>query len=200
MAALIAGNSNLWLGPLGNCRIEFDGDTLGKTTEDTSITKDEDRKDIIYSQDGTKASDHISTGVAYLVNATFGEISTELLKKLLYGFSSEVSNPAAEDDSGTFGRYIYTSLRTNIAKSLKIYATDENGAARSGAKDIMCFYEALPLVEENIANWGADTQRNLPVQFYLYFKEFGTDQVSGGPYGAFGYYGDPAKELVPAVT
>lgn len=200
MAVLVQGNSKLFLGPLGNCRIEFDSDLLGKTTEDTSLTKIEDVKDILYSQDGTQPADHVSTGMLMQLNATFGEISTELLKKLLYSFDSQVSNPAVDDDSGTFGRYIYTSLRDNKAKVLKAYATDSEGAACTGDENIGCFYEAVPIIDENIINWGADTQRNLPVRFVIYYHEFGNDQVSGGPSGAFGYFGLPATELVPAAV
>lgn len=200
MATLTAGNSGLFLGPLGNVRVEFNGVYLGKTTEDTALNKIEDVKDIIYSQDGTQPADHVSTGMMLQLNATFGEISTELLKKVLYSFSSQVGNPATEDDSGTFGRYIYTSLRTNKAKKLKIHATDSNGAALATVKDILNFYEALPVINENLINWGADTQRNLPVEFKIYYNEFGANQVSGGPTGAFGYFGDPSVELVPDIA
>lgn len=199
MAALVAGNSNLLLGPLGNCRITFDGDELGKTTEDTSLNKIEDVKDILYSQDGTQAADHVPTGILYRLDATFGKIKTALLEKILYSFSSQVTDFSSENDSGTFGRYIYQSLRDNKSGNLIIQATDSNGAARTEAKDTLNFYEAVPIIDENILNWGADTQRNLPAQFYIYYKDFGTSAVSGGPSGAFGYYGSNTAELVPAI-
>jgi hypothetical protein len=200
MAALVAGNSYLLLGPLGNVLVNFDGDDLGKTTEDTSVTKIEDIKDIMYSQDGTQPSDHVSTGHLMQFNATFGEVKTALLEKILYSFSSEVTDFSSEDDSGTFGRYIYTSLRDNKAKKLIITATDANGAARTGAENILNFYEALPIIDENIINWGADTQRNLPTRFMIYYNEFGASQVTGGPTGAFGYYGSATVEKVPAIA
>lgn len=197
MATLTSYDSQLLAGPLGNCRIEFDGVYLGKTTEDTTLTKDEDTKEIIYSQSGTKADDHVSTGMLLNLSATFGEISTELLERVLYSFSSQAS---ADPASGTFGRYIYKSLKDNKAKVLKIHATDEDGAALTSDEDVICCYQAVPLIEENLINWGADTQRNLPVNFQIYYKEFGDEQVSGGPAGAFAYYGDPATELVPATS
>jgi hypothetical protein len=56
------------------------------------------------------------------------------------------------------------------------------------------------MVDEDLINWGADTQRNLAVTFYIYYSEFGANQIGGGPAGAFGYYGDPSVELVPATA
>lgn len=200
MADLVAGNSGLLLGPLGNVLINFDSDNLGKTTADTALTKIEDVKDILYSQDGTQPSDHVPTGMLYQLAATFGEIKTELLEKILYSFSSQVTDPSTEDDSGTFGRFLYQSLRDNKAKKLLVTATDENGDARTGEENILKFYECVPLIDENIINWGADTQRNLPTRFMIYYSVFGASQVSGGPYGAFGYYGDAAQELVPDIS
>lgn len=197
--SLIPGNSALLAGPLGNVYVGFDGYNLGKTTEDTSLTKDEDVKDILFSQDGTKAADHVPTGMLMMLNATFGEISTALLKKVLYSFSSQAADDGSGDDSGTFGRLVYNSLRLNKARALRIWATDSNGDILETDENMINCYEAVPLIDENLINWGADTQRNLPVRFMIYFHEFGTARISGGPYGAFGYYGDPATEKVPAT-
>lgn len=193
---LVAGNSELLAGPLGNVRIGYKGYMLGKTTEDTQVVPDEDLKDILYSQDGTKAADHVTTGSLMMVNATFAEIKTSLLSLLKAGFTS-LATPGVGDDSGTFGRFIYKSHRENRAGVLRLYAVDENGFALTDDEDIINFYEAIVIVNDNVINWGADTQRNLPVQIMIYFHEFGDDQVGGGPKGAFGYYGDPAQELVP---
>jgi hypothetical protein len=199
MAALVASNSYLLRGPLGNVLINFDGDDLGKTTEDTALTKIEDVKDIIYSQDGTQPADHVSTGMLMQLNATFGEIRTTLLAKILYSFSTQAADPST-DDSGTFGRYIYLSLRDNKAKKLIITATDSDGAKRTVDDDILNFYESVPIIDENLINWGADTQRNLPARFVIYYNSFGASQISGGPAGAFGYYGSATTELVPAIA
>jgi hypothetical protein len=199
MAALTASNSYLLRGPLGNVLVNFDGDDLGKTTEDTALTKIEDVKDILYSQDGTQPADHVSTGMLLQLTATFGEVRTTLLEKVLYSYSTQATNPDVQD-SGTFGRYLYTSLRDNKAKKLIVTATDENGAKRTNDDDILNFYEAVPIINENLINWGADTQRNLPVEFKIYYNSFGASQVSGGPTGAFGYYGSATTELVPAIA
>lgn len=199
MASLEASNSYLLQGPLGNVLINFDGDDLGKTTEDTQLTKIEDVKDIIYSQDGTQPADHVSTGMLMQLSATFAEIRTTLLEKIVYSFSSQATAPST-DDSGTFGRYIYQSLRDNKQGKLIVTATNENGAKRTNDDDILNFYEVVPLIDENLINWGADTQRNLPARFMIYFSEFGVSQVSGGPSGAFGYYGSASQELVPDIS
>lgn len=194
---LTPGNSNLLLGPLGNVYIGFAGYILGKTTADTALSKDEDVKDIKYSQDGTKAADHISTGMLLELKAEFGEVSTALLEKIMYFFSSKQTSG---DDSGTFGRYIYKSLRSNKAGALKVFATDSSGNILTAASDVMNFYEVVPVVDANLINWGADTQRNVPVKFRIYYHPFGGSQVVGGPAGAFGYYGDNTVEKVPALT
>lgn len=196
--SLIKGNSDLLAGPLGNVFIGFDGYLLGKTTDDTAFNKDEDVKDIVYSQDGTKPSDHVSTGHLKMLSATFGEISTELLKKVLYSFTSKAT-PGSGNDSGSFERYIYKSLRDNKAKPMRIWATDPNGSIIEDDQSVLNFYEVVPLVQENIINWGADTQRNLSVEFMIYFHTFGQDAVVGGSSGGFGYYGDPVQEKVPAT-
>jgi hypothetical protein len=195
---LIAGNSALLAGPLGNVYIGFDGVILGKTTADTALKPDEDVKDIKYSQDGSKASDHVSTGKLFNLTAEFGEISTALLKKLDYSFSSNAL--VGGNDSGVLGRFIYTSLRDNKAKVLKIWATDADGNILENAHDTLCFYEVLPVIDSNLINWGAETQRNVPVSFKIYYHQFGVDQVVGGPSGAFGYYGSATDCKIPAVV
>lgn len=197
--ALISNGSNLILGPLGQCKVGFNGYDLGKTTDETALSKEEDRVDIIYQQTGSKPSDHVSTGTNYMLSATFGEINTQLLKQLLYSFDSNASTDGTGSDSGTFGVKQFCSLRDTFAKALRIAPLDCDGNEYTDAEDILNFYEVLPMVDENIINWSTDTQRNIPVTFYIYLKEFGASQVTSGPAAAFGYYGDPAVELVPAT-
>ena len=197
-APLVAGNSELLNGPLGNCLIGFNGYMLGKTTEDTQLAPDEDVKEILYSQEGTKAADLVTTGAVMMLTATFAEIKTSLLSLLKSGFSS-LATPGSGDDSGTFGRFLYSSHRDNRAGVLRLYATDSNGFALLDDEDVTNFYEVVPIVNDNLINWGADTQRNLPVQFWIFFKKFDTP-IALGPLGAFGYFGDPAQEKVPAAA
>ena len=198
--AIVPGNSQLLAGPLGNGYIAFDGWNLGLTTEDTNLEFDKDIKDILYSQRGTKPSDHVETGKLMVLNATFGEVSTSLLKLIDYAFISNASDDGTGDDSGVFIDYMYKSLRENKAKVLRFIAADANGEPLTQDYNIKNFYEAVPIIESTYLNWGADTQRNVPVRFMIYSKIFGTEQISGGPYKAFGYYGDPATNKVPAVV
>ena len=195
---LISNGSGLLLGPLGQCKVGFKGWDLGKTTEETILSKEEDRLDVMYQQEGSKPSDHVSTGTNYLLSATFGEISTQLLKQLIYSFDSKASEDGTGDDSGTFGVKQFCSLRDSEAGALRINPLDCDGDELTDLEDTLNFYEVLALVDENIINWSVDTQRNIPVTFYIYLKTFGDDQVVSGPAKAFGYYGDPAVELVPA--
>ena len=192
-----AGNSKLFEGPLGVTQIGFKGYDLGKTTADTNLTPDQDIKDIIFQQDGTKPSDHVRTGQDMILACTFGEISTGLLKLLMAGVSSE--NESALSDAGTIGRSIYQSMRDNEAGVLKINAVDENGEPSASLQDIINCYEAIPIVTGELINWGADTQRNFAMEFRIKFHVF-ADGESVGKYGAFGYWGDPTGEDVPAIV
>jgi len=196
---IISNGTGLLLGPLGQCKIGFKGWDLGKTTEETILSKEEDRLDVLYQQNGSKPADHVSTGTNYLLAATFGEISTQLLKQLIYSFNSQASEDGSGDDSGTFGVDQFCSLRDNHAGPIRIAPLDCDGQELTDLEDILNYYDVLAMVDENLINWSVDTQRNIPVSFYIYLKEFGDDQVGGGPAAAFGYYGDPSVELVPAT-
>lgn len=195
--AIFVGNSKLFEGPLGVVQVGFKGYDLGKTTADANLTPDQDIKDIMYQQDGTKAADHVKTGVDYVLNVTFGEISTGLLKLIMAGVTSENVNPA--DDSGTINRNIYQSMRDQQAGVLKVAAVDENGEALADLEHILNFYEAIPIVSGELINWGADTQRNFPVEFRIKWHKF-TALESTTKNGAFGYWGDPTVEDVPPIT
>ncbi len=196
-SAVFTGNSKLFEGPLGVVQVGFAGYDLGKTTADTVITPDQDIKDINYQQDGSKAADHVRTGIDYLLAVTFGEISTGLLDLLMSGISTQNVNPAA--DSGTIDRVMYESMRDVEAGGLKIAACDVNGTPLATLQNIMNFYEAIPIVNGDLVNWGADTQRNFAMQFRIKWHEWTAAELvtltlTGG--GAFGYWGTPATENV----
>lgn len=195
--AVFAGNSKLFEGPLGVVQVGFKGYDLGKTTADSNLVPEQDIKDILYQQDGTKAADYVRTGIDLMLNVTFGEISTGLLALLMAGISTQ--NASALDDTGTIDRVIYQSMRDNEAGVLKVAACDVNGYPLANAQDIMYFYEAIPIVDGDLVNWGADTQRNFPVSFRLKWHEFAAGESSTKD-GAFGYWGDPTTEDVPAAT
>jgi len=195
--ALMQGNSKLFEGPLGVVQIGFKGYDLGKTTADSNLTPDQDIKDIIFQQDGTKPSDNVRTGIEFLLAATFGEISTGLLVAMMSGVTSE--NASSSTDSGTIGRNIYQSMRDTEADVLKVASVDANGVASDSDDDILFFYEAIPIIEGDLINWGADTQRNFPVSFKIKYHVFATGE-SSTKVGAFGYWGDPTTEDVPPAT
>ena len=195
--AVFEGNSKLFEGPLGVVQIGFKGYDLGKTTADSNLTPDQDIKDILYQQDGTKAADHVRTGIDYMLSVTFGEIKTGLLDLMMAGVSTQ--NTSALDDSGTIDRSIYQSMRDQEGGVLRIAAVDENGEAYSDPEHLMNFYEAIPIVNGELVNWGADTQRNFPVEFRIKWHLFGVGE-STTKTGAFGYWGDPTTEDVPAIV
>jgi hypothetical protein len=194
---VFGGNSKLFAGPLGVVQVGFKGYDLGKTTADTNLVPDQDVKDINYQQDGTKAADHVRTGIDYILNCTFGEIKTGLLDLLMAGISTQ--NTSALDDDGTIDRVIYESMRTTEGGGLKAAAVDANGVPSANLQDILNVYEAIPIVNGDLVNWGADTQRNFTVQFRIKWHLFSTGESSTKT-GAFGYWGDPTSEDVPAIV
>lgn len=191
------GNSKLLSGPLGIVRLGFEGYDLGFTTADSTLVPDQDVKDVMYQQEGTKPADHVRTGMEFLLNATFGEISTGLLVRLMAGFSTSITSPV--DDGGVLGRDLYESMLATEAGVLRVAALDNDGNALMDTEHLMNFYQAIPIVNGDLLNWGADTQRNLPVQFRIKYRSF-TAIESATHGGAFGYYGDPVPEDVPAAV
>ena len=78
----LVGNSPLFEYPLGQCLVYFKGFLIGKTTADTIFKVDRDIKEILYSQDGTKAADWVCTGELYSLDLTLGETKDELIALL----------------------------------------------------------------------------------------------------------------------
>ncbi len=194
---LFKGSSGLLSQPLGIVKIGFRGYDMGKTTAGSMLAPDEDIKDIIFQQDGTKSADTVRTGILYKLTCTFGEINTGLLVQLMAGLTSENHDPA--EDSATIGRNMYQSMRDNEAGVLQIASVDANGVASDLPEDIISVYEAVPKLTSHILNWEADSQRNVVVEFNIYYHIFATGE-STTKVGAFGYWGDPTVEDVPAVV
>ena len=198
--ALFEGNTKLFAGPLGVVRIGFKGYDLGKTTADSNLTPDQDIKDVMYQQDGSKPADHVRTGMEYLLNVTFGEIKTGLLALLMAGLSG--GEDSADDDM-VFDRSIFQSMLDNEAGVLKIAACDENGIALETTQNIIAFYHAIPIITGELINWGVDTQRNLPVQFRIKYHRFTAAELAAltrTEGGAYGYLGDPADPAVDCTA
>lgn len=190
------GNSQLLVGPLQVVRIGFKGYDLGKTTADTTMSNDQNIKDIMFQQDGTKPFDHVRTGQNLTLSATFGQISTKLLATIFGGATT--ANTSTSNDSATIGRNLYASMRDTEGGAMKIAPVDSCGDALLTAKDILHIYEAVAVVDAELINWGADTQRNLPVTWHIYFHKFAAGE-SSTKCGAFCYIGDNVAEDVPAI-
>ena len=165
--------NNIWEGALGVVRIRYNNLDLGKTTADTELVPDQDIKDIIYQQDGTKYYDKVPTGIAWMLNCVFGEISTSLLEQMLDGLE-----PSGGGNSLKMTKSLYFSWREN-AKVLIVRRVDSEGVASADPLFRLNFYAAYPEITGNI-QWGADTQRNLAITFHIFWDE--TEQ-------AFGYSG-----------
>lgn len=165
---------NIWEGPLGVVQLEYDNLDLGQTMEDTTLEFDQDIKDILFQQQGTKAADKVRTGIIPIVRCKLGEISTDKLAKVHSG--TEVSGSG---NSVAIKRELYRSMKDNEAKVLKVKRVDSEGAVTTDDDHILVFYKAISLITGTI-DWGADTQRGLAVEFHCMWDE--TEE-------AFGYSG-----------
>ena len=160
--------ANFWAGPLGVVNIEYDNVDLGKTTADTELNPTFDIKDIVYQQDGTQYYNKIPTGASWILFCTFGEIDTELLEKVL----DEVT-VSAEGNSLKVGKSLYFSWREN-AKQLEVIRVESDGQSSSDPLYRMIAPLAYPEVASGFV-WGADTQRNIQVNFHIFYDE--TEEV-----------------------
>ena len=191
------GSSKLVDGPLGVVKLGFKGYDLGKTTAETTMKLDQDIKDIIYQQDGTKAADKVRTGQVVMISGTLGEVKTKTLALLQAGITA--GHASADDDFGVIGRSVYQSMRENEVGGLKIAACSADGLPSEEPEDQLCFYEAIFNLTRNFINWGADVQRALPFEIYVFFHPFEAGE-SETHRGAYGYWGDPEDSDVPAIT
>lgn len=165
--------NNIWEGPLKVVSLKWNNIELGKTTSDTELAKNEDIKDIIYQQDGTQYHDKVPTGISYQINATFGEIDTELLEEM---HDSMVKS--GDGNSLKIGKNLFHSWREQ-AKELEVTAVDGDGDDSTDALQKMIYLKTYPEITSPIV-WGADSQRNLAITFHLFYD---TDE------DCFGYNG-----------
>lgn len=166
--------ANFWEGVLGVVNVEFNGVDLGKTTADTEIQPDQDIKDIIFQQDGTKPADKVRTGIMFMVNCTFGEISTALIEKVMTGCVASSNGKSLK-----IGRALYQSMKTNESHQLVLKRVDSDGDSSTDPLYRVKFYKASAQITGNF-QFGADTQRNLAVTFNVFWDETND---------AFGYSG-----------
>lgn len=194
--AITPYGSKLFDGPLGVVQLGFAGYNLGYTNADTILKPDADIKDIMAQQTGTKARDHTVTGTDWTLTATMTEISTELLKVVAPYFIE--SSGSAGNDHGFFKADQYTSLKDTIAGVLRV-APVVNQVPSEDIEDIINFYTVIPKIDGDLINWGADSQRNLPVTFMCKLRTF-TSAESATVSSAYGYWGDPTLEDLPAAN
>jgi len=166
--------NNIWEGPLGVVQLEYNNLDLGQTMEDTTIEPDQDIKDIMYQQQGTKPADYVRTGILYLVRCKLGEISTDKLAQVQSGITVSGGGNAIK-----IGRELYLSMKENEAYILKIKRVDSEGAITTDDDQIIVFYKAISIVTGTI-DYGADTQRGLEIEFRCLWDD--TEE-------AFGYSG-----------
>lgn len=185
-------NSPLFEYPLGQCLVYYKGYLLGKTTSDTIVKVDRDIKEILFSQDGTKASDWVCTGELYSMDLTLGETTDELIAILDKSWVS--------DNNGNMllSRDLYESYKQNRSGGLKLIKVDGNGQPIDGDTYVFNFYEAIPVVNGEIMQFGADTQKNFQITFNFGFKIF-TPGESSTHYGGYGYIGDPIELDCPEL-
>lgn len=193
---LLAGDSKLFKNSVGVVQLAYDGYDLGKTNADTTISIDQDIMDVTYQQTGTKPADHIRTGMEWTVSATFSEISTSLIALLQGGVSSQ--NRSAVSDSMRLDPELYQSLIATKSGPLKIIAVDGDLGLSTREIDHWNFYRAIPIIDGDIVNWGADSQRSMPVMFRIKGYEFPKPNSYASSWG-FGYVGDPSLEKFPAI-
>lgn len=174
---------NIAQGVLKVVDVYFDGVYMGRTTADTEIVPEEDNKEILFGQTGTKPDDIIPTGISYMVNCTFGQITSDRIGKLQRGWTGNES-------SAKIGRDIYISRRES-AKVLKLVAVNSEGEDSTDGKQMMYFYLASPQIDGTLLGYGPDLQRNIPCSFYCFYDYDET---------AFGYFGTASSQgLAPAA-
>jgi hypothetical protein len=194
--ALVSFGSGLTAGPLGVIQLGFEGYDLGKTVAAATLKPDLDVKGINYQQEGTKDADHVITGADWMLTGSFGEINTELLKIIAPYLIA--SSGSVGSDSGYFKADMYESLMDTASGVVKA-AIVKDKVPSLEVEDTMFFYRALFLINADLINWGADVQRNLPFEIKIKAKIM-TAQESSTVSFAYGYWGDPSAEDLPAAA
>ena len=154
--------NNFIEGPLGVCRVSFNGVDYGKTLNNIEIQKDQDIKELFYAQDGTKRADNTRTGVMYMVTCEFAVPTIALLNAIDSGISK-----SGAGNSASFGRNLYT-LWSEETSELVLSRVDSEGDAYADNFFKMTFYKAHGEVTGPIV-YGPDQQRTIQVTFHIYW-------------------------------
>jgi hypothetical protein len=206
-ANLIPSLSKLFASPITNFWVEFNGYLLGKSTGTLDYTPEFDTKDIIYTQDGTKAEDHVYTGADHMVALTLSEKVNENLFSLLVPGWEHIINSGLPDSIIT--KNLYQSLRDTRGGVLRIIAALPDGSPSEDANDIITLYLAIPLIDSSIFKFGADQQQEMPVSFRcktVRLVDIQGSNISSIVYNGksiaqlFGYMGNPSSIGIPAAV
>lgn len=136
---------------------------LGKTTDATKILTEEDLKDIIYQQTGTKPFTKIRTGVSYMVQSVLGNPGLEIL-----GAVNPNLKPSGSFISLNFSRELFKDLQDEAGELTVTRMI--NGTRSTNPKDIIIFPSAAPRMTTEIG-WGADLQRTVGVEWWIFVNE-----------------------------
>lgn len=149
--------------PLGVVFLDFKGVDLGKTTDATKLMTEEDLKDIIYQQNGTKPFTKIRTGVAYMLQCVLGNPG---IKQLATVNPNMKASPSFI--SLNFSRELFVDLQDEAG--LLVVTQMINGIRSTDPKRIMRFPSAAARLTTEIG-WGADIQRTVGVEFWIFVDE-----------------------------
>ena len=162
-ANIVGSLSKLFENPVSNFWLAYDGYLLGKSTGTLEYTPEFDVKDIIYTQDGTKAEDHLYTGADHMVSITLSEKVNENLFDILVPGWEHVVN--SNNPQSVITKELYVSLRDTRGRVLQIISALPDGSPSEDPNDIITLYVAIPLIESAIFKFGADQQQEMPVNF-----------------------------------
>jgi len=206
-ANLIPSLSKLFSNPITNFWVGYNGYLLGKSTGTLEYTPEFDVKDIIYTQDGTKAEDHVYTGSDHMVSLTLSEkVNENLFSLLVPGWEHAINSNMADS---IIAKSLYLSLRDTRGSVLQIIAALPDGSPSEDPNDIITLYLAIPLIDSAIFKFGADQQQEMPVSFRCKTVNLGdlpgssiTSIIYNGKSisKVFGYMGSAASIGVPAAV
>lgn len=157
------GGTNIHDTSLGVVFIDFKGIDLGKTTDATKLLQEEDLKDIIYQQNGTKPFTKIRTGVSYMLQCVLGNPGIQQLSTV-----NPNMKPSGSFISMNFSRELFSDLQDEAG--LLVVTEMINNVRSTDPRRIMRFPSAAARLTTEIG-WGADLQRTVGVEFWIFVDE-----------------------------
>lgn len=157
------GGTNIFDTPLGVVFIDYKGVDLGKTTDATKLMNEEDLKDILYQQNGTKPFTKIRTGVSWMIQCVLGNPGLQRL-----GLINPNMKPSPSFISMDFSRQLFVDLQDEAGR---LVVTEMiNNIRSTDPKRIMVFPKAAARMTTEIG-WGVDLQRTVGVEFWCFVNE-----------------------------